>query len=86
MYSKEFLVLFAVVVLLASAAVARAGNFTNERDSGLNTHQTELDEQFARRANSYPAFVPNPPAGNSTPYGYVPRHRPTAKRRHGTNS
>ena len=49
MYSKKFLVLFAAVVLLASASVARAGPTSpDDRDSGNNAHQTELDEQYAR--------------------------------------
>ena len=71
-------------VLFAGAAVARAGNFTNERDTGLNAHQTELDQRFTRRASS-PTFTPDPPARNTPPTGSVPRHHPTAKRRPGTN-
>ena len=84
MYSKKSLVLFAAaIVLLAGASVARAGNDgPRERDTGLNEHQTELDEQYAR---SHPAVMPGTPARPSTPYGYVPPHRPAAKHRHRIN-
>jgi hypothetical protein len=84
MYSKKSLVLFvAAIVLLAGASVARAGDdFTRERDRGLNEHQTELDEQFAR---SHPTVMPGTPTRPSTPYGYVPPHRPVAKHWHRIN-
>ena len=82
MYSKKSLVLFAPVVLLASASVARA-HFDDERDAiGLNAHQTQLDEQYAR---THPSVMPGTPARPSTPYGYVPPRRPAAKHRHGMN-
>ena len=82
MSSKKSLVLFAAaVVLLAGAPVARAGNDgPRDRDSGLSVRQTELDEQYAR---SHPTIVPGTPPRLSTPYGYVPPHRPVAKHRHG---
>jgi hypothetical protein len=84
MYSKKCLVLFAAaIVLVAGSLVARAGNDSpDDRDSGLNEHQTELDEQYAR---SQATVMPATPARASTPYGYVPPHRPTAKHRHRIN-
>ena len=83
MYSKGALVLFAAaIVLLAGASVARAGDdITRERDGGLNEHQTELDEQFALSRST---VTPGNHTRASTPYGYVPPHRP-AKRRHRIN-
>ena len=79
MYSKKSLVLFAAtIVLLAGASVARAGNDgPRSRDTGVNEHQTELDEQFAR---SYQTVMPGTPARPSTLYGYVPPHRHPASR------
>jgi hypothetical protein len=54
------LVLFAAVVLLAGAPVARAGNVPDDEcGSGLSVHQTELDQQYAR---SHPTIVPGTPA------------------------
>ena len=80
MYSKRSLVPFAAaIMLLAGAWVARAGNDgPRSRDMGVNEHQVELDEQFAR---SHQTLMPV----TSTPYGYVPPHRPAAKHRHPIN-
>jgi hypothetical protein len=75
---------FAAVVLLAGATDALA-HFDDQRDGGLNAHQTQLDEQYARGVRTQPTLMPDPPARYRTPYGYVPQHRPIAKRRHGTN-
>jgi hypothetical protein len=87
MSSKKSLVLFAaVVVLLAGAPVARAGDSVPDERSGgqgLNEHQTELDEQYAR---SHPTTMPGTPARPSSPYGYVPPHHAAAKHRHGVHS
>ena len=86
MYSKRSLVRFAAaIVLFAGASVARAGD--NQPDArsggyGLNEHQTEVDEQFAR---SHQTLMSGTPARPSTPYGYVPPHRPAAKHRHPIN-
>jgi hypothetical protein len=86
MYSKRSLVLFAAaIMLLAGASVARAGDsVTDERSggAGLNEHQTELDEQFAR---SHQTVTRGTPARPGTPYGYVPPHHPAAKHQHRTN-
>jgi len=79
MYSKKSLVLFVAVALLAGAPVARA-HFDDNRDSGSSAHQTQLDEQYAR---SHPTAMPGTPARRSSPYGYVPLHRPAARHRHG---
>jgi hypothetical protein len=80
MYSKKPLVaLAAAVVLLAGGTVALAANFTDPRDSGNSVHQTQLDREYARQ---HPTVTPGTPPALISPYGYVPPHRPAAKRRH----
>ena len=89
MYSKRSLVLFAAAAaLLASMTLAansggggRPGK-ENGRDTGNNVHQTLLDDEYARL---HPTIVPGTPPRLSTPYAYVPPHRPAARHRHGVH-
>jgi hypothetical protein len=76
MYSKTSLVFAAAVVMLAGASIALARDWTDDRDNGYNAHQTDLDQEYAR---THPTITPGPPVRNSTPYGYVPPHRPKGK-------
>jgi hypothetical protein len=76
MYSKtSFVVFAAAVVLLAGASVALA-HFDDDRDYGLNAHQTELDQEYG---HTHPTITPGTPVRNGSSYGYVSPHRPKAK-------
>jgi hypothetical protein len=78
MHRKSFVMAAAAAVMLAGAPDALAGNFTDPRDEGNSVHQTELDEQFARR---HQAIIPGAPVPRTrSAYGYVPPHHSKAKR------
>jgi len=80
MYGKSFVVPAAAALLLAGAATALAGNFTDERDSGNSAHQTELDEQYARSHHTIvPGTLP-PRTSTRGSYGYVSPHHSKTKR------
>ena len=74
MYSKtSFVVFAAAVVMLAGASVALARDWTDERDYGLNEHQTNLDQEYSR---TRPTITPGTPARDGSSYGYVPPRGP----------
>jgi hypothetical protein len=74
MYGKtSFVVFAAAVVMLAGASVALARDWTDERDYGLNEHQTNLDQEYNR---THPTITPGTPARDGSSYGYVPPRGP----------
>jgi hypothetical protein len=75
---EAFVLSAAAVVLLTGAPVALARDWTDDRDNGINEHQTELDQQYAR---THQAIPPGARTRNSTNYTYVRPHRPTTKHR-----